>query len=525
MFQLKHLVGILSLGLTWAECPLGPNERLMVGQTFVAGTLDPTEGSTPWALTSHGIAEKLFTVDKDGEIVGQVGKSLTKVSDTIWEVTIQSGYKFSDGTSVDAEHVAASLLSQNQKNSGAQSSLGSLSATPMDDVTVRIESEKPTHIMDSVLAEWAFVVYTQDSEGNYIFTGPYVVEHFEAGDHIDLVPNEFYPGAAERPKIELKKFSSGHELAEAVEEKQVDIGFHLPIDTLPELRDVEGVSIKSFEVGYHYMAFYNTDTLSDVKVRQAIDLAIDRVELSQALAGGDPTRSLFPENSPYFADETDSHGDLSGSEALLDEAGWNLENGKRTKNGEVLSVSLVAYPHRPGLVIMQPVIAETLKDLGIEVETILTGDDWSETQQIIDDRTFDMLMWAQHTLPAGDPAWFLNAFFHSEGGKNMANFESTNVDTLLDNLSNAESHADRVFFSEAVQGAIQTEVPVSNLVTPFWHVSINDCVKDYEPYGSDYYVIRADLRANVEGEETSGSARVPVAMSVMAIFMGLLMPW
>ena len=24
---------------------------------------------------------------------------------------------------------------------------------------------------------------------------------------------------------------------------------------------------------------------------------------------------------------------------------------------------------------------------------------------------FDMLLWAQHTLPAGDPKWFLDTFF------------------------------------------------------------------------------------------------------------------
>jgi hypothetical protein len=30
-------------------------------------------------------------------------------------------------------------------------------------------------------------------------------------------------------------------------------------------------------------------------------------------------------------------------------------------------------------------------------------------------------------------------------------------------------------------------------VTPEWHVSLSDCVVDYVPWGSDYYVIRPDL--------------------------------
>ncbi len=524
MLHFKHLVGFLSLGLAWADCPLGPNERLLVGQTFIAEKLDPAHDSVAWALVSHGVAEKLFTVDKNGEIIGQIAESVTKVDESanLWEVTIKSGYKFADGTTVDASHVADSLNEQNKENSSATESLGAITATVSGDLKVKIASEKPTHIMESVLAEWVFVVYKLDDNANFVFTGPYVVDHFEENDHMDLVPNQYYPDADARHLIELKKFANGDSLAEAVLKKQVDIGFHLPIHTLPELREVEGVEIKSFEVGYHYMAFYNMDstTLSDVKVRKAIDKAIDRYVLSQSLAGGDPTRSLFPENTPFHIDEMDNHGDDDASATLLDEAGWVIDGDKRKKDGQELKVRLVAYPHRPGLGIMQPHIAKAMRDLGITVEETLTGMDWDETQKIIDDRSFDMLMWAQHTLPAGDPGWFLNAFFHSGGGKNMANYVSSEVDAKLETLSITEEHEDRVFLSGVIQGIIHEEVPVSNLVTPLWHVSINDCVAEYEPWGSDYYVIRSDLRANVD---PNSSGRQTTVNTIMATVIGSLL--
>ena len=91
--------------------------------------------------------------------------------------------------------------------------------------------------------------------------------------------------------------------------------------------------------------------------------------------------------------------------------------------------------------------------------------------------------------------WFLNAFFRSDGGNNHANFNSSTVDSLLDKLSVAEEHSARVAATGAAQEAILAQVPVSNLVTPFWHVSVSDRVGDYQPWGSDYYVIRADLFA------------------------------
>ena len=77
-------------------------------------------------------------------------------------------------------------------------------------------------------------------------------------------------------------------------------------------------------------------------------------------------------------------------------------------------------------------------------------------------------------MPAGDPFWFLHAFFHTEGGNNLSNLESEDVDTHLDSLSQAEEHSERVELAGTVQMAIREEVPVSNLVTPFWHVGLSD---------------------------------------------------
>ena len=80
------------------------DDQVVVGQTFMAGAIDPTSGSTGWALTSHGISEKLFTVDKDGNIVGQVADSVERVSDNVWEVTLKDGYRgprVLDATRVD----------------------------------------------------------------------------------------------------------------------------------------------------------------------------------------------------------------------------------------------------------------------------------------------------------------------------------------------------------------------------------------------------------------------------------------
>merc|ERR1719235_2282374 len=107
------------------------------------------------------------------------------------------------------------------------------------------------------------------------------------------------------------------------------------------------------------MIFYQlrSSPMSDIKVRQAVDVAIDRTALQQALAGGKATRSLFPEASPWFMDDSSMIGDKAAAEALLDEAGWVMDtNDNKRKKGSLgaLTLKVVAYAQRPCLVTMQP---------------------------------------------------------------------------------------------------------------------------------------------------------------------------
>ena len=102
---------------------------VVVGQTFLAGSQDPTKGSTGWSLTSHGISENLFTVDKTGNIVGVVAKSVKKISEFVWEVTLKEGVKFSDGNPVTGQAVADCLSELNKVNDAAKTELSTMTVT------------------------------------------------------------------------------------------------------------------------------------------------------------------------------------------------------------------------------------------------------------------------------------------------------------------------------------------------------------------------------------------------------------
>ena len=487
---MRRLFTAVALLAAWSLPALAQPARLTVGQTFMAASVDPAEGSAGWALTSHGVGETLFTVDAEGQVTGQLAESLRRDSDGSWIVVLRPDRRFADGASVTAADVAASLGRTNEKNAAARASVGRMTFTVLADRRVRIASERPTPVMAAVLAEWPFVIYRLAP--NPVFSGPYMVESLRPGDGLSLQPNPYFPGAAGRAAVALKRFPDAQTMAVALEGGELDLAFNLPAESVPRLKSRPAVTVKSFLVGYQYMMVMNTrrDGLADARVRRAIDLGINRGQLAQAVHGGEPATGAFPRGLPFALTETRPF-DVSAANKLLDDAGWRRgADGRRSKDGKALQLALVAYPQRADLVTFQPVIRAQLAALGIGIQTRVV-DNAGAVGAAGD---FDLLLWAQHTAPAGDPGFFLNAMFRTGGGNNFAGFSSAAVDAQLDRLAETADLAARAALAGDIQREVFAAAPVSFLLTPAWHVGLGPRLAQYEPWGSDYHVIRADLQ-------------------------------
>ena len=465
-------------------------ETVTVGQTFLASGLDPAEGSTGWALVTHGIAEQLFTVSREGEVVPNLATSASRNADDSWTVELAPDRYFSDGTPVTAEHVAAALNRTGEANASARATAGRLTFQAVDGDTLTVTSEQPTAILPSILAEWAFPVYLE-TEGAPLFTGPFAVKSIEAGSAIEMVPNAYYEDAADRPEVTIRRIADGQSLALAFASGEVDLAFNLPVETLTMFEESDGHSVVSFPVAYQYMMWMNTrgPILGDVQVRRAIDLAINRDDLVVAARAGQPATGAFSDVYPFAAEGTLPH-DPAVSARLLDEAGWVVgDDGVRTRDGERLELTLWAYPQRPDLVTFQPVIRAALADLGIAVTTQVT----ESPSDHAGSGDFDLFLWAQHTAPAGDPGLFLSLFLETDAARNYSGWSSAAYDEVIAELRLAAEPADRIALARKAQELIADEAPVSFLVTPEWHVGLSGRLASYEPWGSDYYVIRRDL--------------------------------
>jgi peptide/nickel transport system substrate-binding protein len=478
---------LLAPHTSWAE------EKFIIGQTFLANGLDPSEGSVGWALVTHGIGEQLFSVSKQGKIEPNLAESAIENSDGTWTITLADNRFFSDGTPVTAKMVAAGFNRTGQANPSARSTSGLLSFHAVDERTLKVHSEKPTKILPSILAEWAFPVY-MEKDGEFIFTGPFAVESLTADKSIDLVPNPHYKNAENRPELTIRRIPDGQSLALAFASGELDLAFNLPVESLSMFAGDEAKQVKSFPVAYQYMMWMNTssDVLQDVRVRKAIDMAINREDLVAAARAGTVATGAFSRTYP-FAAEKELPFDVNKANALLDEAGWiKGEDGVRRKNGQPMQLVLWAYPQRPDLITFQPVIRAALAGLGISVKTQVT----ESPTDIAKNGAFDLFLWAQHTAPAGDPAQFLSLFLETDAANNYARWSNAEYDAVIEKLR-AEGDTDvRTELARKAQEIIATEAPVSFLVTPEWHMGVSDRLKNYEPWGSDYYIIRPDLQVS-----------------------------
>ncbi len=490
LFRLKTTLAATAVLASAMMPPAAQAAEITVGQTFLASGLDPAKGSVGWALVSHGIAEQLFQVSRDGKLVPNLAASATHNADGSWTIELAADRFFSDGTPVTAEAVAEALNRTGEANPSARASAGRLTFTAVDADTLSVTTEQPTTILPSILAEWAFPVYRMEGD-TPVFTGPFAVERFETGGNtIEMVPNAYYEGAEGRPDVTLRQIADGQSMALAFASGELDMAFTLPVETLPMLEAVEGKTV-SFPVAYQYMMWMNTDTpaLHDVRVRRAIDMGLNRADLVTAAQAGVSATGAFAASFPFAATDPLPY-DPAAAAALLDEAGWTLgDDGIRHRDGKPLELVLYAYPQRPDLVTFQPVVRAALADLGIAVTTQVTESPTDQAGR----GDFDLFLWAVHTAPAGDPGFFLSLFFETDASRNYTGWSNAEYDSLIADLRAEADPQARIDLALKAQELIASEAPVSFLVTPEWHVGLSPALSGYEPWGSDYYVIRPDL--------------------------------
>lgn len=455
---------------------------------FAASTLDPHPGGSGWFLQSHGVAETLFWVDDDLTIQPKLATGAEPDGDA-WIVTLRPDIRFSDGTPMDADAVVAALRSLNENSPRATGSTGTITATALDPLRVRIETERPVPVMPAVLAEFPLIMF-KAVDDTWVYTGPYVVAEFEPSSRLLLEPNPHYWGPVPAAPVNLLRLQDPQARVLAIEGGEADLSFNLPPAALDRLA-ADGLIPRSVVTTKTEMLFMNLQRppLDDQRVRQAIALGVDRDMLVEAVGGGLPATSLFHPDFSFAPDVPLPH-DPARAAALLDEAGWALDDdGIRRRDAAPLSLLLRHTTRQPDAITMAPVLQAQLQALGLQVE--VRG--YESTQPVLDAGDFNLIYFNSNTVPSGDGAFILDQWLRADGPRNHFGYDSERFEDLMDRLSETPEPAARDALLLEISALLAEEVPVSPLFAVEFHMALTPRLAGYVPHPSDYFIVRPEM--------------------------------
>jgi len=354
----------------------------------------------------------------------------------------------------------------------------------------------PEHYCD---ATQGFVSW--DCGRDPLSNGPYILEEWVTGDHLSFVRNPTY---FEEGKPYIDRI-----IAQIVPDESVvktmmiegDADFEMwPTETAAdEYKAAANVEL-SFAPNERWVmrvipnlaARGSVDPvenphpiLSDVRVRQAIRMAIDVDTIVEEIFLG-YSRPVWTEffRPPYVCDVPKPEYDPGAAAALLEDAGWTDEDGDGVRechgcttgaeDGYVMSMECMIYEYGENLELTQQLMAEMLGDIGIALElsmvegTVMWAD--YESGGIEQTGDFDINMW-DDGYPGVDPTDHIWYFYYSEAaepdyGWNVGRWINEDADVLIDEAYYLDEEYRQEMFCE-LAALLDEELPQILLFTTF----------------------------------------------------------
>lgn len=274
-----------------------------------------------------------------------------------WTVTIRDDVNFTDGEPLTAEDVAFTYNTVKEASSVNDFTMLDY-AEAADSITAVFHMTRPFSIWPYTMAivgivpEHAYDSATYDS--NPIGSGRYILRQWDRGQQVILEANPDYYGEAPKMRQVTILFMEEDAAFLAAQAGQVDVAY---TSATYSDQTVEGYSLASYASvdnrGFNLPAMpsgtdeegrtVGNDFTSDVLVRRAINIGVDRQEMiDNVLNGyGSPAYSVC-DGLPWYNEASEVEYDPEAAAALLDEAGWTMgDDGIREKNGVKAEMNLL----------------------------------------------------------------------------------------------------------------------------------------------------------------------------------------
>jgi len=286
-------------------------------------------------MAINNMYNTLLKRDEKGFIVNDLAESYTTVNDVTWEFVLKKGVKFHDGTELTAEDVKFSFeRAVADKTLGESIYYKSIKEVKViDPYKVQFITDGPNPLFLSVVARTSAAIYPKkyiQEKGidyfhqNPIGTGPFKFVEWIKGNQLTLEPYEqYYEGPVKDwNKLVFRIIPEGSTRIGELLTGGVDIIAGVGSNDWKRIQDndkTELVSGASNRVAFLVPKATPGSPLEDPRVREAIELAIDKNLIIEKLLGGSatPTRTRI------------TPGNFGANEKLFNTALYDVERAKQ----------------------------------------------------------------------------------------------------------------------------------------------------------------------------------------------------
>lgn len=397
--------------------------------------------------------ESLVTVDEDWMPAPQLAESWRVSDDGLtWTFVLRQDVRFSDGTPFTADVVIANV-ERNLKSSPKQSPFYSFDATTaygdfnrvakVDEYTVQFIHNTPQPTFPAQIATYFSAMFAPssfDEAGDFkefpIGSGPFMVVEHVPEQYVVLQANPQYRGAAPRSRqVRIRVIPDGNTRASALRAGEVhgviDLSAIQPALAQSLIATGEFVQSTALNTIMHYI-FVNgvTEPWSDVRLRQAISLAIDRQYIVDTIwqGYGAPAGSIISPIARYWHDPAiQLPYDPEQAVALAKEV---LGDQRLSATILVPSFLTTGDPYKPYAEYLQA----ALKPLGIDAEIQIL--EYATVREMAAAGDYQLAIRRQG-LWSSEPASFFDNYMGCERGQNLdwsLNFCDEEVESMLTEL-------------------------------------------------------------------------------------------
>lgn len=462
------------------------------GELIVAVDAEPKDGFDPlvgWGRYGGALFQStLLHRNSDQKLVGDLAEHAELSDDRMtWRIRIRRDAFFHDGHPLTAQDVAFTF-NQAARSSGKTdvTVLREAAVTGSHELELRLREPRITFV--NRLATLGIVpahAYGPDYGRHPIGSGPYRFVRWDEGRQLVMQVNERYYG--DRPQIqrvvvlyldEDAAFASARAHAVHV----VRIAASLAKRRVERMRVVNVPSVDNRGISFPCVQRQpnrapgdletGNDVTSDVAIRRAINIAIDRAALVRGVLDGFGSAAYGPVSHLPWDQATNvvRDGQVEAARELLAQAGWHDTDGDGIIDKQGTRAEFVLlYPAddliRQGLAMA---VSDMLRPIG--VSAIVTARSWEQIYK---------LMHANAVLfgfGSFDQTELHNLFYSGHEGQHMYNaglYQNAQVDSYLSRAMSARSEDEAIEFWKLAQWDGQTGIAPQGDAPWAWLVNLD----------------------------------------------------